>query len=501
MLTSNPLHRRVTLQDQLLALEAERSLRAYVEQAWPLLEPHTPFLRNWHLDYLCEHLEAVSAGEITRLVINVPPRYGKSILVSILWPTWEWLRAPHTRWLFASYSDTLSTQHSLDRRLVLQSPWYRRHSGVAFRLTADHNEKTEYRNDRRGIMTATSIGGSATGKGGNFVIVDDPHNPQQAESDVQRQRAIDFFLRTLATRLDDKHHGAIVVIMQRLHTGDLTAVCLNQGYTHLCLPAIAERRTTIVFPRSGYTVTREDGDVLWPARENAAEIARQKTVLGAYAHAAQYEQRPSPRGGGLYKRHWWQWYDALPSRIDEWVQSWDLTFKGGGEHDYVVGLVALRCGADIYLVDRFKAHASFQETLTAIRTMCDRYPSATTILIEDSANGPAIIDTLKREIGGIIAVTPEGGKYARASACEPRVEAKNLHLPRPTAPNGTPIPARAWVEDFVEQLAIFPVGAHDDDVDAFTQLVIRWQRRRISPEMMRRMLRAGQGWRPPRPIF
>ncbi len=120
MSPSNPLHRRLAVQDQLLALEAERSLRAYVEQAWPLLEPHTPFLRNWHIDYLCEHLEAVSAGNITRLVINVPPRYGKSLLVSILWPTWEWLRAPHTRWLFASYSDTLSTQHSLDRRLVLQ---------------------------------------------------------------------------------------------------------------------------------------------------------------------------------------------------------------------------------------------------------------------------------------------------------------------------------------------------------------------------------------------
>ena len=218
------------------------------------------------------------------------------------------------------------------------------------------------------------------------------------------------------------------------------------------------------------------------------------------AQLIQYQQRPSPRGGGLFKRAWWVYYDALPSRIDEWMQSWDVAFKGGGEHDYVVGLVGVRCGADIYLVDRYKAHASFQETLTAIRTMRDRYPAATTTLIEDSANGPAIIDTLRREIGGIIAVTPEGGKYARASACEPRVEAGNVHLPRPTAPNGTPIPARAWVDDFVEQLAIFPVGAHDDDVDAFTQLVIRWQRRRTSPEMMTRMLRAGQGWRPPRPM-
>ena len=141
----------------------------------------------------------------------------KSLLVTVCWPAWEWLRAPETRWAFASYSESLATDHSVNRRQLLLSPWYRDSWGDRFQLTADQNEKTQYHNSRRGIMTATSIGGTATGKGGNRIIVDDPHNPVQAESDTQRQRAVDFFLQTLSTRLDDKRTGAIVVVMQRLH--------------------------------------------------------------------------------------------------------------------------------------------------------------------------------------------------------------------------------------------------------------------------------------------
>jgi predicted phage terminase large subunit-like protein len=496
------LHERVRATEALLTRQAERSLRAFVEQAWHILEPDTPFLTNWHINLICEYLEAVTEGEITRLVINLPPRYMKSLLVSVLWPTWEWLRAPQMRWLFASYSESLSTKHSLDRRVVLQSPWYRDRWGDRFHLTSDQNEKAEYRNDRRGIMTATSVGGSATGKGGNRIVVDDPHNPAQAESDRQRQQAIDFFLTTLSTRLDDKRKGAIVVIMQRLHTRDLTAVCLDQGYTSLIIPVEAEYPSILTFPRSGATITRAVGELLWPARESHDDLTRQKAALGSYAYAGQYQQRPSPRGGGLFKRSWWKYYAELPSDMQEHAQSWDLAFKGGGEHDFVVGLVAARRGADIYLIDRYKQHASFQETLAAMRQMSERYPEAHTILVEDNANGPAIIDTLNHEIGGIIAVTPEGGKYARASACEPQVEAGNVYLPSPTAPNGHSIPERAWVHDFVEQLAVFPQGDHDDDVDAFSQLLTRWKHPRMSSEMIQRILRMGHRDGPePRRIF
>ena len=248
-------------------------------------------------------------------------------------------------------------------------------------------------------------------------------------------------------------------------------------------------------------VTREVGDLLWPAREGPAEIAERQVELGTFGFAGQYQQAPSPRGGGMFKQDWWIFYDDLPSDLEEYAQSWDLSVKGGPGHDYVVGLVAARKGADIYLIDRVKGQLSFPETLVAIRRLSKQYPMTRSIFVEDTANGPAVIDTLKHEIPGLIAVPAQGDKIQRAVACVPRVEAGNVFLPRPTAPNGRRIPERAWVDDFILQLGAFPAAAYDDDTDAFAQLVIRWQRRRISPEMMRRMLRAGQGWQPPRPIF
>ena len=259
MTTSDRRH-LAALQAEQLKRAAERSLRAFVEQAWPILEPTTPFLPNWHIDLLCDYLEAVTAGECARLVINMPPRYGKSLIVSVCWPVWAWIRRPESRWVFTSYAEALAVQHSLDRRTLLLSPWYQGSWGRHVQLT-DQNEKTEYWNSRRGRMLATSIGGTVTGKGGNHIVVDDPHTPRYAESDTVRQHAIEYFLRTLVTRLDDKRLGTIVVVMQRLRTGDLTATCLDLGYTHLCLPAVAEMRTTHRFLRSARAVTREIGDL------------------------------------------------------------------------------------------------------------------------------------------------------------------------------------------------------------------------------------------------
>ncbi len=483
------------LQAEQLKRWARRSLRAFVEQAWPMLEPTTPFLPNWHIDLICEYLEAVTAGDVKQLVINIPPRYMKSLLVSVMWPVWEWLQSPESRWVFVSHSERLAVQFSLDRRELLLAPWYRSLCGDRVRLMHDQNEKTEYRNTHRGRMVATSIGGTVTGKGGNRIVVDDPHTPLAVESDAVRARVIEYFLRTLSTRLDDKQRGATVLVMQRLHAQDLTAVCLDLGYTHLCLPAEAERRTIIDFPRSERIVTREMGDLLWPAREGPGEIAQRRIELGAYAFSGQYQQTPSPRTGGMFKRNWWRFYDELPGDLEEIGQSWDLAMKGGADHDFVVGLVAGRRGANIYVVDRHKAQEHVSETLRSIRRVYRQYPKTRTILVEDSANGPAVVDLLRDEIRGIIPVKPQGGKIERAAACAPTVEAGNVYLPRATAQNGRRIPGRVWVDDFIEQLAAFPMGAHDDDVDAFTQLLLRWRRRPgvSSGEIIRRMLVHGGG--------
>ena len=462
------------LQDEALARRAPHALRTYVEWAWPILEPATPFLGNWHIDLICEYLEAISAGQLRRLVINMPPRYGKSLLVSVLWPTWEWLTHPSTRWVFVSYSEALASRHSLDRRRLLQSEWYRRHWGSRIRLTHDQQAKLEFHNTRRGMMVATSVGASITGKGGNRLVMDDPHNPMQAESDAQRAHAIDFYTHTLSTRLDDKRRDATVLVMQRLHTRDLAAVCLDLGFEHLCLPALASSRTTIVFPRSGQTRVRESHEPLWPTREPVAQLDEQRQLLGSYGFAGQYQQDPVPRTGGMFVRDWWGWYDDPPGTFDEVLQSWDLAFKDGDGSDFVVGLVAGRVGAQVYLLDRYKAKASFVDTCRAIEALGARYPQTRAVLIEDAANGPAVVNALHHQIRGLLAVRPEGGKISRAAAVQPQIEAGQVSLPRPCVPDGRPIPGRAWVQDFVDTCAAFPKGAHDDDVDALTQLLVRW---------------------------
>ena len=385
----NPLRRYAELQDELLTRQAACSLRAFVEQAWPVLEPTTPFLPNWHIDLVCEHLEAITAGETTRLLINLPPRYMKSLLVSVFWPVWEWISSPSRRWICVSYSDALSLKLSLDRRTLVQSDWYQARWGHTVQLSSDQNVKGEFRNTRQGVMCATSVGGSATGKGGDRIIVDDLHNPHQADSDAQREAALRFFRETLSTRLDTPKTGAIVVVMQRLHEADLSARCLELGYQHLCLPVEADAATDIVFPVSGRVVTRAPGHLLWPAREGPTELAIQRRQLGSTAFDTQYQQRPAPAGGRLFKRAWFKFYDERPP-VSTWLASWDMSFKGGPSNDYVVGLQAAREGADVYLVDRVKGQWDFTETRRQVVRLHSRYPQTQTTLIEEAANGPRL---------------------------------------------------------------------------------------------------------------
>lgn len=465
---------------------AERKLADFIRQAWHVIEPATPYLHNWHIDLICEYLEAVSAGQITRLIINIPPRYMKSIAVSVMWPVWEWIRHPETRWIFASYSQSLSTKHSVDRRTIIQSDWYQSRWGDRFKLVEDHNLKTEFLNDKRGHMIATSVGGTSTGKGGNRLVVDDPLNPKEAASDVLRERANTWFDQTFYSRLDDKKTGAIVVIMQRLHEKDLTGHLLEKGgeWEHLCLPAIAEDRQVIHFPMSGRTLVREPGDLLWPEREGPKEIEAAKLALRSYGFAGQYQQRPSPMEGGIFKRGWWKFYKEPPARFDEMLQSWDCSFKSASTSDYVVGQVWGRVGGEFYLLDQVRDRMDFTETLQAVRALTAKWPKARSKLIEDKANGQAVIDALKREIPGIIPVTPKESKEARAMAVQPFMEAGNVYLPDPSiAP---------WIHDFIEECAAFPNAAHDDQVDAMTQALNRLAQRRKASEQVRQAFRGAR---------
>ena len=448
---------------------ATRSLQEFIKQAWIILQPVTPFVPGWHIDALCEHLEAITYGQIRNLVINIPPRHMKSLAVSIFWPCWEWTRWPERRWLFASYAESLSLRDSRFCRTVVESPWYRCNWGDVFVLTEDQNEKRRFDNDKTGYRIASSVGGANTGEGGDRIVCDDPHNVKEAESDAARKGVCDWYDQVMSTRVNDPKTAARVIIMQRVHEADLSGHVLAQGgYEHLCLPAEYEgsKRTTAI----GWSDPRkEPGELLWPERFGQAEINELKLRLGSYGSAGQLQQRPSPAEGGIFKRHWWRRYQSHehPLRLDVMIQSWDLAFKDTKNSSFVVGQVWGQVDGYIVLVDQIRAKMTFPETLQAFRELSAKYPDCQAKLVEDKANGPALIQTLQKEIPGIIAVEPDGSKEARAHAVSWLIEAGNVVLPLSSdAP---------WVDDFIEECAAFPKGAYADQVDCCTQALSRLQ--------------------------
>jgi len=445
--------------------KARRHLRDFMRLAWHVVEPATPFVPGWHLDAICEHLEAVAGGQIRNLVINMPPRHAKSLTVAVFWPAWEWIDHPERRWLFASYADSLSLRDSVKCRRLIESPWYQERWGDRFRMAGDQNAKGRFENDKTGYRLASSVGGAVTGEGGDRVVVDDPHNVREIPSTTVRQAVLEWWDQAMSTRLNDPKTGARVIVMQRLHESDLSGHVLAQGgYDHLCLPAEYEGRRIVT--SIGWSDPRhETGELLWSDRFGPDELTTLKRSLGSYGAAGQLQQRPSPQEGGVFKRTWWRFYDRLPERFDEIIQSWDMTFKKADDNDFVAGHVWGRIGADCYLLDRVHERMGFVETQRSVRALTAKWPTALTKLIEDKANGPAIIDSLGREIGGFIPVEPEGGKEARAAAVSPMVEAGNVWLPSPEiAP---------WVTEVIEESAAFPNAAHDDDVDAMSQALRR----------------------------
>ena len=421
----------------------------------------------------------------------------KSLLVSVLWPAWEWTRWPERRWLYSSYAANLSSRDSLVCRRLIESSWYRARWGHIFVLTGDQNVKARFENNRSGYRLSVSVGGSVTGEGGDRLVCDDPHKVDEVLSDSIRTGTLDWWDTTMSTRVNDPKTTAMVVVAQRCHQQDLSGHLLEQGgWEHLCLPAEYEgpSRTTSI----GFTDPRkEPGELLWPERFGRREIEEMKISLGSYGTAGQLQQRPSPAAGGIFRRDWWRYYQPqgmnlppvivrlpdgtqtsivaieAPASVDEQIQSWDCSFKDLKTSDYVVGQAWGRIGSIFLLGHQIRGRMDFPATMKAIREMSEKWPQTFGKLIEDKANGSGLIQMLQHQIPGIIPVNPQGGKLTRARAISPLVEAGNVYLPHPDfAP---------WVPDFIEECAAFPNGAHDDQVDAMTQALLRWITMPVQP--------------------
>jgi len=434
-------------------------LKEFFNRAWKILEPATPLIDAWYLDYVLEYLAAVDMGQIKRLIINIPPRHAKSMLVSTIWPAWSWIERPWLRWVFASYSSSLSTKLSIDRRELIQSPWYRENWGDVVAMSDDQNVKDEFQNVHRGRMISLGVGGSVTGKGGHRVVFDDLINPHQAESETVRETSLRFLDRTLMTRLDDPENGAMIGVEQRTHALDTTAHILkNAGWTHVSLPAIAEKKTTLVFPISKRVVVREEGALLSPGRVSLAKLEELKGSMGPRAFAAQMQQNPETEEGGLLKRSWWKHYKKLPYvHLRHW--SWDTAMEDGEENDYSVGILFAHCAEGSFIERLVRARLQYPELRRMICEEWNAYP-ASALLIEDKVSGKSLAQDIRRNTSiPVIPVKPAGDKVFRVSLCSPYVASGRVFLPE----DGP------WVADFKEECAAFPRVQHDDRVDAFSQ--------------------------------
>lgn len=443
-----------------------RSLYEFAKGAWTALEPGTEFLDNWHIKTICDHLQAVTEGRIKRLIINIPPRFMKSLLVSVIWPAWEWATTPERKWLTSSYAQSLANRDAVKCRTLIDSPWYQGRFGHVFQFKSDQNEKTRYENTKTGFRVSTSPGGMGTGEGGDRLIADDPHNVKQAESDATRQGTITWWDETMSSRYNNPKTGSAVIVMQRVHELDLSGHLLAKGgWEHLCIPMEydGKRRSTSLGEYDPRTV---EGDLLWPNRYGPPEVAALKTALGSYATAGQLQQLPSPRGGGIFLRAKFQYYKVLP-KLDEIIISADCTFKDLKTSDNVAIQAWGTSGPNKYLLHRIVEKMGFTATCTALELVIAKYPKHVAVLIEDKANGSAVIEVLKQKYPRVIAIEPEGGKIARAYAMQPEQEAGNIYLPDPSI--------EPTIEDFVHESCGFPNAAHDDEVDAMTQ-TINWLR-------------------------
>lgn len=454
----------------------DQNLSSFIKQCFFTTNPGTEYLHNWHIDLIAEYLKACENGQIKRLIINIPPRYMKSLSVSVAWPAWLLGHNPARRIIAASYSQNLSLKHAIDSRLVMNSKWYKKIFPDT-KFTKDQNEKEKFITSERGYRIATSVGGSITGEGGNFLIVDDPHNPSDIFSDNIRGQTNQWFDQVFSSRLDDKKKGVFVVVMQRLHQDDLTGHLLQRNqkaWEFLSLPVSVDKKTLVSFGDVDFT--REAGSFLHPKREGREEIETAKKELGSYAFSAQYMQNPVPQVGGMIKPEWIRRTKDLGFGIQgnenllsgNITQSWDTAIKAKQENDFSVCTTWAETENGFYLIDVFKKRMEYPELKSAVINMAAKW-NPEQVLIEDKASGQSIIQDLKRETKlPVIPINSAKDKVTRMAVVSGLFEAGKIFLPK----------SADWIVDYELELFAFPNGKHDDQVDSTSQF-LNWTRNKV----------------------
>jgi len=480
--------------------KAERSLYSFLEQAWKYIDA-SPFVPGWPLEAVCEHLQAVVDGDIRRLIINIPPRMGKSSITSVALTAWCWTQrqklvtsGPQTNFLYASYANRLSLRDSVKCRRLIESPWYQANWGDRFSLTGDVNTKNIFENNFKGVRQITSVDAGTTGFGGDIIVADDP-NAANELSDVNLESTIEWWTGTMSTRLNNPKKGAFVVIQQRLHERDMTGFLLEQDadWTHLCLPMRYDQTRSFVTSIGWEDPRQEDGELLWPERFGEEDVRLLEKQLGPWSAAGQLQQLPRPKGGGVIDvDDWVTWESESYPPFDYIMMSLDTAYTEKQENDFsactVWGIFSHNPNAvtsktttadgktfnvkreygeqapRLFLMYAWQDRLTFPDLVTRIEKTAKTF-KADLLVIESKASGMSVAQELQRRFSNseFMVTTNNPGnvdKLSRLYSVQGMFKDQLIYAPD-----------KIWATMVIEQVASFPKGKHDDLVDTVSQAV------------------------------
>lgn len=462
-----------------------KSLAGFVREAWHVLEPGTPYVHGWHIDFICAHLEAITLGKFLRLGIdnrvqfNVPPGTMKSTLVSVMWQAWEWgpCEMPWMQYVSTSFSDDNVRRDTRKTRDLVSSAWYQQLWGHLVRLT--RMGESSFANDAKGSREGRAFR-SLTGIRGHRLVIDDPHSTETAESPAERATTIRVFRESVPQRINDAKSSAIVNIMQRLHQGDCSGVAreLKLGYVEVILPMEFEPERRCVSPLGIEDPRTEEGELLFPERFPRETVERDKNAMGAYAVAGQLQQRPSPRGGLMFNRGWFEVVRAAPASV-RWVRAYDLAATEKKTKDtttgpaFTAGVKMGRDGAGIFYIGHvFRTRESGAGVRATIKnTATADGPTVQIDLPQDPGQAGKVQaqDMIAMLAGYNVHASPEtGDKETRAEPFAAQAEAGNVKLVE-----------GPWNAAYLDELELFPAGKYKDQVDASSRAFARLVRQKV----------------------
>lgn len=496
--------RLLSPQPTLARLHAQLSLAEFFSQAWETLEPATPLAWGEHIDAVCDHLEALLKGEILNLYVAVPPGTTKSILANVCFPAWCWTTNPSLRFLCAANEGGLATRDAVSCRRLLESDWYRANWGHVFRLTSDQNVKTWYENNRRGFRTSITVGSKTTGRKGDILIVDDPHDTREVESEAKRRAVLDWWDQAFFNRVNNPKTGRRLIIGQRTHVNDLAAhVLAKGGFEALVIPEEYDPEDAITTSIGWKDWRTEPGELLRKDRFGTEQVVEAKRTLGSVGYAAQHQQKPVPREGALFKA---EWLDRNVFHVEknryvvrgQHYPNYDCIHfaccdPAGGDTrhaDYTAcGIFAVTPKNDLLLVHVSRVRFPVEKIVPHLAQVCEGWDVAF-LCVEDSFLQKQLIVKPAREKAGlppVRAVNPGGkDKYARSLPAVIAMEAGQI-LVKAGAP---------WMDDFRVELLRFTGknDEHDDQCDVLFYGVQEWKKLDAREEALPA---ATQGYRHP----